>query len=83
MAKGAFRLRAAPVELTRQTLDRSGLRRTWWGAGENLQKRYFVHVAGCDLGLVMPLLVGPGPQRSSCRSCATEAGFCQRANKAF
>ena len=61
MAKEAFKLRAAPVERSfALTLDRSGLRRAWWDGREDLQKRYLVHVAGYNLGLVMPLLVGAG-----------------------
>ena len=48
----------------------------WRGGREDPQKRYLVHVAGYDLGLVMPLLVGAGPKDPS---CTTEAGFSQRA----
>jgi Transposase DDE domain len=61
VAKEAFRLRAELVERSfALTLDRGGMRRAWLRGGENLQKRYLVHVAGYNLGLIMRLLVGAG-----------------------
>ena len=64
MAKEAFRLRAELVERSfALTLDRGGMRRAWLRGGENLKKRYLVHVAGYNLGLVMRLLVGAGTPR--------------------
>ena len=39
------------------------MRRAWLRGGENLQKRYLVHVAGYNLGLIMRLLVGAGTPR--------------------
>ena len=39
------------------------MRRAWLRGRENLQKRYLVHVAGYNLGLVMRLLVGAGAPR--------------------
>src|SRR4051794_2996376 len=39
------------------------MRRAWLRGGENLKKRYLVHVAGYNLGLVMRLLVGAGTPR--------------------
>src|SRR3954468_6860530 len=64
VAKEAFRLRAELVERSfALTLDRGGMRRAWLRGGENLKKRYLVHVAGYDLGLVMRLLVGAGTPR--------------------
>ena len=44
-------------------LDRGGMRRAWLRGRENLKKRYLVHVAGYNLGLVMRLLVGAGTPR--------------------
>ena len=38
-------------------------RRAWLRGCENLQKRYLVHVAGYNLGLIMRLLVGAGTPR--------------------
>src|SRR3954469_12748924 len=64
VAKEAFKLRAELVERSfALTLDRGGLRRAWLRGGENLQKRYLMHVAGYNLGLIMRLLVGAGTPR--------------------
>jgi transposase len=44
--------------------NRSGLySRAWLRGCENLHKRYLVHVAGYNLGLIMRLLVGAGTPR--------------------
>ncbi len=40
-----------------------GMRRAWLRGGENLHKRYLVHVAGYNLGLIMRLLAGAGTPR--------------------
>jgi transposase len=65
VAKEAFRLRAELVERSfALTLDRGGMRRAWLRGRENLQKRYLVHIAGYNLGLVMRLLVGAGTPRA-------------------
>ena len=64
VAKEAFRLRAERVERSfEHTLDRGGLRRTWLRGRENVHKRYLVHVAAYNLGLVMRLLLGAGTPR--------------------
>jgi transposase len=64
VAKEAFKLRAELVERSfALTLDRGGMRRAWLRGRENLRKRYLVHVAGYNLGLVMRLLVGAGTPR--------------------
>ncbi len=64
VAKEAFKLRAELVERSfALTLDRGGMRRAWLRGGENLQKRYLMHVAGYNLGLIMRLLVGAGTPR--------------------
>jgi hypothetical protein len=44
-------------------LDRGGMRRAWLRGRENLRKRYLVHVAGYNLGLILRLLVGAGTPR--------------------
>jgi transposase len=60
----AFALRAEKVERSfALTLDRGGLRRAWLRGRENLQKRYLVHVAAYNLGLVMRQLIGAGTPR--------------------
>jgi hypothetical protein len=64
VAHEAFKLRAELVERSfALTLDRGGMRRAWLRGGENLHKRYLVHVAGYNLGLIMRLLVGAGTPR--------------------
>ena len=64
VAKEAFKLRAELVERGfALTLDRGGMRRAWLRGRENLHKRYLVHVAGYNLGLIMRLLVGAGTPR--------------------
>jgi transposase len=64
VAKEAFRLRAELVERSfALVLDRGGMRRAWLRGRENIQKRYLVHVAGYNLGLIMRLLVGAGTPR--------------------
>jgi transposase len=61
VGKEAFALRAERVERSfAHTLDRGGLRRTHVRGRENVQKRYLVHVAGYNLGLVMRQLLGAG-----------------------
>jgi transposase len=65
VAKEAFKLRAERVERSfALTLDRGGMRRAWLHGRENLQKRYLVHVAGYNLGLILRLLVGAGTPRA-------------------
>jgi hypothetical protein len=46
------------------TLDRSGgMRRVWLSGRENIQKRYLLHVAGFNLGLLMRVKTGHGAPR--------------------
>ena len=64
VAKEAFKLRAELCERSfALVLDRGGLRRAWLRGRENLGKRYLIHVAGYNLGLLMRLLVGAGTPR--------------------
>jgi transposase len=64
VAKEALKLRAERVERSfALILDRGGMRRSWLRGRENLHKRYLVHVAGYNLGLIMRLLVGAGTPR--------------------
>jgi hypothetical protein len=64
VARIAFRLRAEVVERGfALILDRGGMRRAWLRGRENLHKRYLIHVAGYNLGLIMRLLTGAGTPR--------------------
>ncbi|MGK7871669.1 transposase [Falsiroseomonas sp. E2-1-a20] len=64
VARAAFKLRAEIVERCfALVLDRGGMRRTWLRGRKNIQKRYLIHVAGYNLGLIMRLLTGAGTPR--------------------
>src|SRR5438045_4851213 len=72
VGKQAMRRRAEIVERSfAHNLDRGGMRRTWLRGRENVHKRYLVHVAGHNLGILMRLLIGAGtPQETAARSRA-------------
>jgi transposase len=65
VAREALKLRAELCERSSfaLVLDRGGMRRAWLRGREKLKKRYLVHVAGYNLGLIMRLLVGAGTPR--------------------
>jgi transposase len=68
----AMRQRAELVERSfAHILDRGGLRRTWLRGRENVHKRYLIHVAGHNLGLLMRLLIGAGTPKE-----AVASGWC-------
>lgn len=46
-------------------LDRGGMRRAWLHGRENLHKRYLIHVAGFNLGILMRALFGCGTPREA------------------
>src|SRR3954447_23487142 len=73
VAKEAFRLRAELVERSfALTLDRGGMRRSWLRGRENLHKRYLVHVAGYNLGLIMRLTIGAGTPKEFLAHASTQ-----------
>ena len=75
VARQAFKLRAELVERGfALTLDRGGMRRAWLRGQENLHKRYLIHVAGYNLGLIMRLLTGAGTPREL--AARASASFC-------
>jgi hypothetical protein len=41
------------------------MRRTWLRGRQNVHKRYLVHVAGHNLGILMRLLIGAGTSRQA------------------
>src|SRR5208337_5632828 len=66
VGKEAMRLRAEIVERSfAHNLDRGGMRRTWLRGRENVHKRYLVHVAGHNLGILMRLLIGAGTPKEA------------------
>jgi transposase len=72
IGKEAMRRRAEVVERSfAHTLERGGVRRTWLRGRENVGKRYLIHVAGHNLGLLMRLLIGAGTPKE-----AVARGWC-------
>src|SRR5687768_7276430 len=72
VGKQAMRQRAELVERSfAHILDRGGLRRTWLRGRANVHKRYLIHVAGHNLGLLMRLLIGAGTPKE-----AVARGWC-------
>jgi len=66
VAKEAFKLRAELCERSfAHILDRGGMRRTWLHGQENIHKRYLLHVAGHNLGLLMRRLIGAGTPKEA------------------
>jgi transposase len=66
VGKQAMRQRAELVERSfAHILDRGGMRRTWLRGQENVHKRYLIHVAGHNLGLLMRLLIGAGTPKEA------------------
>ena len=66
VGKQAMQRRAEIVERSfAHNLDRGGMRRTWLRGRENVHKRYLVHVAGHNLGILMRLLIGAGPPKEA------------------
>jgi transposase len=72
IGKRAMRRRAEIVERSfAHNLDRGGMRRTWLRDRENVHKRYLVHGAGHNLGILMRLLIGAGtPREAAARTLA-------------
>ena len=59
--KALMRARAERVERSfAHCLDRGGMRRVWLRGDENIEKRYIIHVAGFNLGILMRALFGVG-----------------------
>ncbi|HEY8816434.1 MAG TPA: transposase [Candidatus Dormibacteraeota bacterium] len=72
VGKQAMRRRAEIVERSfAHNLDRGGMRRTWLRGRDIVHKRYLVHVAGHNLGILMRLLIGAGtPREAAARGLA-------------
>ena len=66
VGREAMRKRGELVERSfAHILDRGGMRRTWLCGRENVHKRYLVHVAGYNLGILMRALFGAGTPREA------------------
>jgi len=72
VGRQAMRRRAEIVERSfAHNLDRGGMRRTWLRGRENVHKRYLIHVAGHNLGILMRLMIGAGtPREAAARALA-------------
>lgn len=69
VGRAAMRKRGEMVECSfAHVLDRGGMRRAWLRGRENLQKRYLIHVAGFNLGILMRALFGCGNPREAAGS---------------
>jgi len=75
IGKAGMRKRAEIVERSfAHTLERGGMRRTWLRGRENVHKRYLIHVAGHNLGILMRHLIGAGtPKEAAAKAAAAEA----------
>src|SRR5271157_6468452 len=66
VGRKAMRRRGELVERSfAHVLDRGGMRRAWLRGRENVHKRYLIHVAGFNLGILMRALVGRGTPREA------------------
>ena len=73
--RSLMRLRGERVERSfAHCLETGGMRRAWLRGHANILKRYLVHVAGFNLGLVMRQTFGAGTPRAA----AALAGLAQR-----
>ena len=66
VGRNAMRKRSEMVERSfAHVLDRGGMRRAWLRGRENVHKRYLIHVAGFNLGILMRALFGSGTPREA------------------
>jgi transposase len=66
IGREAMRRRGEMVERSfAHVLDRGGMRRAWLRGRENVHKRYLIHVAGFNLGILMRALFGYGTPREA------------------
>jgi transposase len=64
VGRAAMKKRGELVERSfAHVLDRGGLRRAWLRGRENIAKRYLIHVAGFNIGVLMQALIGRGTPR--------------------
>jgi transposase len=72
VGKQSMRRRAEIAERSfAHNLERGGMRRTWLRGRKNVHKRYLIHVAGHNLGILMRHLIGAGtPKEAAARGRA-------------
>ena len=72
VARNAMRRRGEMVERSfAHVLDRGGMRRALLRGRENVHKRYLIHVAGFNLGILMRALFGSGTPREAASAKST------------
>ena len=70
IGKGLSLMRTEHVERCfAHTLDRGGMRRVWLRGTEKVEKRYLLHVAAFDLGVLMRRSFGKGTPRRWAGAC--------------
>src|SRR5512144_1481560 len=68
IGKAGMRKRAEIVERSfAHNLERGGMRRSWLRGRKNVHKRYLIHVAGHNLGILMRHLIGAGTPKEAAR----------------
>ena len=66
VGRDAMRRRGEMVERSfAHVLDRGGMRRAWLRGRKNVHKRYLIHVAGFNLGILMRALFGKGTPKEA------------------
>src|SRR6478752_2272871 len=66
IGREAMRRRGEMVERSfAHVLDRGGMRRAWLRGRENVHKRYLIHVAGFNLGILMRAMFGQGTPKEA------------------
>ena len=72
VARNAMRRRGEMVERSfAHVLDRGGMRRALLRGRKNVHKRYLIHVAGFNLGILMRALFGSGTPREAASAKST------------
>jgi transposase len=83
VGRAAMRKRGELVERSfAHVLDRGGMRRAWLRGRENIAKRYLIHVAGFNLGVLMRALVGCGTPRERAEAARNAFLFVIRTDSA-
>ena len=82
VGKQAMRKRGEMVERSfAHVLDRGGMRRAWLRGRQNVHKRYLIHVAGFNLGILMRAMFGQGTPRQAASARSALLFFVQSDSK--
>ena len=61
----ALALKSQVRTASAHVLDRGGMRRAWLRGRQNIHKRYLIHFAGFNLGILMRAMFGQGTPREA------------------